>query len=248
VTPYYDPMIAKLVASGEDRDEAMLTLAAGLFALRVWPVKTNAAFLLACLNDPDFRAGSATTGLIAARADELTAFAEAGENEWKVASMALFAPYYAAGDEAGASPWAAAFGFRLNAAPGPRITVQHGREQRDMLLEACLDASGFATPIEAGVLAYRDAHPLLFTLPTFAAGHAAVADGAIISPMPGKIIAVDVRQGDSVSKGQRLVTLEAMKMEHSLVAPFDGVVAELNAAEGGQVSEGTLLARIDKGD
>jgi 3-methylcrotonyl-CoA carboxylase alpha subunit len=66
--------------------------------------------------------------------------------------------------------------------------------------------------------------------------------------MPGKVIAVEVRQGDAVTKGQKLVTLEAMKMEHSLTAPFDGVVAELEAVTGGQVSEGTLLARIEKGE
>ena len=51
-----------------------------------------------------------------------------------------------------------------------------------------------------------------------------------------------------VTKGQKLVTLEAMKMEHSLVAPFDGTVAELNASAGGQVSEGTLLVKIEKAD
>jgi 3-methylcrotonyl-CoA carboxylase alpha subunit len=65
--------------------------------------------------------------------------------------------------------------------------------------------------------------------------------------MPGKLIAVEVRQGETVARGQKLVTLEAMKMEHSLVAPFDGIVAELNATEGAQVSEGALLARIEKG-
>ena len=75
-----------------------------------------------------------------------------------------------------------------------------------------------------------------------------VADGAIVSPMPGKIIAVEVNKGAAVTRGQKLVTLEAMKMEHSLVAPFDGIVAELEASEGAQVSEGTLLARIEKGD
>ena len=74
------------------------------------------------------------------------------------------------------------------------------------------------------------------------------ADGAILSPMPGRVISVDVRQGDEVAKGQKLVTLEAMKMEHSLTAPFDGIVAELNADEGAQVTEGTLLVRIEKGE
>ena len=66
--------------------------------------------------------------------------------------------------------------------------------------------------------------------------------------MPGKVTAVDVAAGDTVTKGQRLLTLEAMKMEHGLVAPFDGVVAELNATEGAQVQVDALLARIEKSD
>ena len=91
-------------------------------------------------------------------------------------------------------------------------------------------------------------HVHAFTLPGSggAAGGSAASDGSLVSPMPGRIISVDVRQGDSVTKGQKLLTLEAMKMEHSLIAPFDGIVAELNAAEGAQVTEGTLLARIEK--
>jgi 3-methylcrotonyl-CoA carboxylase alpha subunit len=60
------------------------------------------------------------------------------------------------------------------------------------------------------------------------------------------VLSVDARPGDKVAKGQKLITLEAMKMEHSLVAPFDGLVAELDVAEGEQVTEGTLLVRIEK--
>ena len=63
--------------------------------------------------------------------------------------------------------------------------------------------------------------------------------------MPGKVTAVDVSQGDKVAKGQRLLTLEAMKMEHALTAPFEGTVAELSATAGAQVSEGTLLVRVE---
>ena len=73
---------------------------------------------------------------------------------------------------------------------------------------------------------------------------AAASDGAILSPMPGRIIAVEVAAGDTVTKGQKLLTLEAMKMEHSLTAPFDGVVAELNAEAGAQVQVEALLVRI----
>jgi len=81
------------------------------------------------------------------------------------------------------------------------------------------------------------------------AGHAgggAMGDGAILSPMPGRVIAVAVAQGDAVTKGQRLLVLEAMKMEMALVAPFDGTVAELTVREGAQIAEGLLLVRIEK--
>ena len=63
--------------------------------------------------------------------------------------------------------------------------------------------------------------------------------------MPGKVTAVEVSQGEKVSKGQRLLTLEAMKMEHALTAPFDGTVTELAATPGAQVADGALLARVE---
>jgi 3-methylcrotonyl-CoA carboxylase alpha subunit len=76
-------------------------------------------------------------------------------------------------------------------------------------------------------------------------GESATSSGTILSPMPGRIIAVEVTQGQAVSKGQKLLTLEAMKMEHSLTAPFDGVVAELNAETGAQVQVEAVLVRIE---
>ena len=63
--------------------------------------------------------------------------------------------------------------------------------------------------------------------------------------MPGKVTSVEVSKGEKVAKGQRLLTLEAMKMEHSLTAPFDGTVAELSAKSGSQVTEGQLLVKVD---
>ena len=72
----------------------------------------------------------------------------------------------------------------------------------------------------------------------------AASDGSIRAPMPGKITQVSVKAGDQVAKGQALLVLEAMKMEHALTAPFDGTVEELAAELGAQVSEGTVLARL----
>ena len=76
----------------------------------------------------------------------------------------------------------------------------------------------------------------------------ALAEDAIRSPMPGRVVAVAVAVGDAVAKGQALVTLEAMKMEHALTAPFDGRVAELTVTAGDQVAEGVVLARLEKAE
>ena len=74
------------------------------------------------------------------------------------------------------------------------------------------------------------------------------SDGVLPAPMPGRIVSVDVVEGASVKAGQKLVVIEAMKMEQGLLAPFDGIVAELKAVAGAQVGEGTLLVRIEKQD
>ena len=74
---------------------------------------------------------------------------------------------------------------------------------------------------------------------------AAAGDGAILAPMPGKVIAVAVSEGEAVTRGQKLLTLEAMKMEHTLTAPFDGIVTELKVSAGAQVQVEALLARIE---
>jgi len=88
-------------------------------------------------------------------------------------------------------------------------------------------------------------HAQVFTrLPPLGAS-AGASDGAILSPMPGKVVSVSVKAGDTVTRGQTLLVLEAMKMEHALAAPFDGVVAELTAVAGGQVSEGVVLVRLE---
>ena len=199
ISPYYDPMIAKLVANGDDRKGAMLNLASALYGLRIWPVKTNAAFLLACLQNSAFQAGDVTTGLIAQEGEALTQPPELSDNEWSVAALQMFAPYFAGGEDALAGPWVRDFGFRLNAPTQPRITIQHGSERRTLMLEECVNASGFSAPVDRGALVYKDAQPFLFTFPTFSAGTAAAGDGAIVAPMPGKVTSIDVAQGEKVA-------------------------------------------------
>jgi 3-methylcrotonyl-CoA carboxylase alpha subunit len=246
ISPYYDPMIAKLVATGGDRGEAMMNLAASLYGLRIWPVKTNAAFLLACLQDADFQSGDVTTSLIADRGDALSAAPEAEDADWKLAALQSFAPFYAQSEAPMAGPWTQNMGFRINREDNSHITLQHKGERRTLDLEQCTDASGFSLPFDGGALVFRDAQPLLFTPPRFGDGSArGIHDGEIVAPMPGKVTSVDVSIGDKVVKGQRLLTLEAMKMEHGLIAPFDGAVTELNATAGAQVQVDALLVKVE---
>ena len=94
------------------------------------------------------------------------------------------------------------------------------------------------------VFAAGDAYELTFR-DDHGEEEAATAHGAIASPMPGRVVAVQVAAGERVAKGQPLLAVEAMKMEHVLAAPFDGVVAELNAEAGQQVEEGATLVRLE---
>ncbi len=248
ITPYYDPMIAKLVTWGEEREEAIRDLAGSLASLRVWPVRTNAAFLHACLTHEDFLTGKLDTGFIAAREDALVHVPEPTEAEWKAAALGLFAPYFNHRDDRAADPWRLALGFRLNADDRGAITVQHNGERRRFGLTELHGGEGLTGAAADGVLVYRNGSPFLFTLPDFAAGAAAHGDGEILAPMPGKVIAVDVAAGETVTRGQRLLVLEAMKMEHALTAPFDGIVTELDVSEGQQVQVEALLAKVEKAE
>lgn len=227
ISPYYDPMIAKLIAWGPDRDAARQRLAATLDGAAIWPLKTNAGFLLKALNHPAFVAAELDTGLIARAGEALLPAAEPSEATLRTAATALAAP----------GPLA---GFRLNAAP--RL---EGRFLLDgVAVTVPLAPTPDHRPHGDGLIAEQGQVWRLQPWRAVGGAGGEAADGAILSPMPGRIIAVAVAAGERVTKGQKLLTVEAMKMEHSLVAPFDGEVAELRAEEGGQVTEGLLLARI----
>ena len=248
ISPYYDPMIAKLIARGATREEAIDRLVDTLDAIEVWPVRTNAAFLARAADDPDFRAGDVDTAFIPSRIDRLVPDPAPSEAVWNLAATAVLASDFGTAGEGDA--WSALQGFRLNAAPDRCVALSHAGETR--MVEAGGDPplEGIATAQGEQVLVFSAGQAFAFSLPGASGGAAggAASDGTLLSPMPGRVIAVDVRQGDKVAKGAKLVTLEAMKMEHSLVAPFDGVVAELEAQEGAQVTEGEMLVRVEKGE
>ena len=247
ISPYYDPMIAKLISSGATRDEAIDGLIDALDQVEIWPVRTNAAFLARAAAHPDFRAGDVDTSFIPSRIDSLVPPAEPSKAVWSMAAEAMLAADFGSSGEPG-GPWAALQGFRANAEPSLQVALRHGGETRTIALSEDDELEGVATAAGDSILVFSEGQAFAFTLPGAggAAGGSAASDGSLASPMPGRIISVEVRQGDKVAKGRKLLTLEAMKMEHSLAAPFDGIVVELNAAEGAQVTEGTLLARIEK--
>jgi 3-methylcrotonyl-CoA carboxylase alpha subunit len=246
ISPYYDPMIAKLIARGATREEAIDRLVQALDGIEVWPVRTNAAFLARAADDADFRAGDVDTAFIPSRLDRLVPDPAPADGVWNLAATALLASDFGSGEET--DPWAALQGFRLNAPRDSQVALSHAGTTR--LVEAGGDPplEGIATAEGDKVLVFAAGQAFAFALPGAGGGAAgaAASDGSLLSPMPGRVIAVDVQAGDKVAKGQKLVTLEAMKMEHSLVAPFDGIVAELHAEQGTQVTEGTMLVRVEK--
>ncbi|MEB3416830.1 acetyl/propionyl/methylcrotonyl-CoA carboxylase subunit alpha [Alteriqipengyuania sp. WL0013] len=255
ISPYYDPMIAKLVAHAEDRAAAIEALGSMTGDVVCWPVKCNAGFLNLLLQDETFRAGSMDTGLIASKLDDFIPDETPSELAMQsVAHMVIdrtrggnpedIRQTYLANDD---GPWSN-LGFRLNReAEPPVVKLATASTIYEVAFEE-IDI-GNALWVEAtpdGYLVDEDGQTFMLTEARHDAGGASsAADGAILAPMPGKVIAVDVAEGDAVTAGQRLMVLEAMKMEHALTAPFDGTVTELSASEGGQVQVEAVLAVVE---
>jgi acetyl/propionyl-CoA carboxylase alpha subunit len=253
VSPYYDPMIAKIVARADTRADAIDRLRSACADVEVWPVKTNAGFLVRCLTDPGFAAGDVDTGLIAARGDGLSLrAAPSAAIEAAAASALIDASRRAARHRARApSPWSDRDlgAFRLNAPSRPSVNLRYGDAHISVGAgpgdhrRAAVQSSTVAVVFDQG-----EAYEFNLDAGERAPGEGSAGDGAILSPMPGKIVSVAVKKGARVKKGEPLLVLEAMKMEHTLTAPFQGVVAELKAAAGAQVSEGVLLAKLEKAE
>ena len=240
ISPFYDPMVAKLVVWGDSRGEAIDQLADIAERVEIWPVKTNAAFIANCLRDEDFEEARLDTGFIEAKLDSLVSSDEADDVIWQSAADFIV---LADTEEHEDLP----IGLRLNAPGVLATTLTHKGETRTVSA-ACsatqTAATGFVDPARAVVFA--EGQSFVFERQSRGSGAAAAGDGAIIAPMPGKVIAVDVAEGDTVTAGQRLMVLEAMKMEHALTAPFDGTVTELSASQGAQVQVEAVLAVVEQ--
>jgi acetyl-CoA/propionyl-CoA carboxylase biotin carboxyl carrier protein len=277
----YDPMLAKVIAHGADRAEALARLDAALRATVVLGLGTNTGFLRALLADPDVRAGRLDTGLVGRR---LEALIPAGPPPDILPAAAVLA--LAALEPSGnvVDPFDIPGGWRVGepASTAWRMTVD-GTEPVEVRARGraadALVAVGDAEPVAAATSVRRggrvpvtvdgvtrgyavalagdtlwlgrDGHAWAVReqAPLDAAAKAAAGSGGpVVSPMPGTVTAVEVAEGQAVTAGQRLVVVEAMKMEHVLAAPVDGTVRDLRAKPGATVAKDAVLLVVEPVD
>jgi 3-methylcrotonyl-CoA carboxylase alpha subunit len=267
VTPYYDAMIAKLIAHAPARAAALDQLADALDHTLVAGPRSNVAFLAALCRASEFRQGKVDTGFIDRNLEALGAVPRAADH----AAAALGVAHLLARDLSRESPlpddepaetpspWAAADGFQLGVARKLAVpvvidaenaiaTVVYGRDGMHVLIDNAAPATG-AQVFEAGNEAFvlRGGRQTRVRIRDFAAGsaEAGTGDGVIKAPMHGRVLEILVGAGDQVTGGQRLAVIEAMKMEHTLRAPFAGIVARVPVAAGAQVVEGAEIMVIE---
>ncbi|MFM5148208.1 acetyl/propionyl/methylcrotonyl-CoA carboxylase subunit alpha [Aeromonas rivipollensis] len=261
VSPYYDPMIAKLVAHGQSRAEAFAKLADALAALSLGPLVHNGPLLLRLCEEPDV-------------------LAMAHHTQWPIPTEPLAIPTLAwplatlwLASRTGPSPWQQAPGFRLGESRSLTAAVRIGEEARVLTLTeraGRLTWQGETYPYELGTDHIRLQRAgrwvrcpvtpvaeatLVLQLDGRRIPFAAddqhhrphhdheTAQGAL-APMHGIVVALLVEVGQSVSKGQPLLVLEAMKMEHVLKADKEGVITALCCRQGEQVSQGAVLVHF----
>lgn len=276
ITPFYDPMIAKIIAHGATRDEALNRLDASLNKTRIAGLVTNRQFLSALCNLEAFRAGDVDTGLIARETAALFADKQPSDIAFALAALGaldlLDAPVI--GDPQG-DPWSSLRGFRLWGEASRSVLIDHHGERHMVSFTTMGDRHfGFAFGTieirfhENGLVRFavdgrvseasvvRIGHDVAVQLEgrdtifhhvqSVGAEEDASSESRILSPMPGLVRLVSVVEGASVAKGDPLVTMEAMKMELSLTAPRDGKVSSVTVAAGDQVNEGILLVELEE--
>jgi 3-methylcrotonyl-CoA carboxylase alpha subunit len=266
VTPYYDPMIAKVIAYGPTREAALDRLSAALDETIVAGPRSNTAFLRALCNAPEFRSGTFDTGFIDRNLAQLGAVPIAPD-EALIAAAALhlvdeeaFSIADAARSRVAdmAGPWWQEDSFQLLGARRTKLALEIDGEPREIQLDWDEDGAsvGETRPSEDPNLTFVEADGGLLVLnrgrqtairrrdPFAVDLEHLEAGGTIKAPMHGKLIAVLVQPGEQVAKGQRLAVVEAMKMEHALLAPRDGVIGEILAEPGSQVAENASLISL----
>jgi 3-methylcrotonyl-CoA carboxylase alpha subunit len=289
ISPFYDPMIAKLIVWGVDRRQALARMAQALSQYQIVGLATNIAFLKRLVEGQAFSTADLDTGLIERNHDTLFPAAQpATEAAMALAAVSLIeSEKDSSAAQSGANaadPWGQALGWRMNrpylrklsftdeyaaALPAKAYGVEITYRAADWLfdLPACPDnqprvlslmsQDGNDFSIKLGDQAAhgtvrRDGdvfhvftngahYPLAYNDPMAHAGEAEAEGGRLTAPMPGKVVAVLAAKGQEVKKGDALVIMEAMKMEHTIAAPHDGVVDDILYSVGDQVADGAPL-------
>jgi 3-methylcrotonyl-CoA carboxylase alpha subunit len=260
VSPFYDPMLAKLIAWGETREEARLRLLAMLNETAVGGFNTNLGFLKRVLAHPSFAAGELDTGFIPRHQAQLLPAASPLPAEfWQLAGAALLrtdSPRVRADDPH--SPWSNNSGWRSVTAAQTSLHLSCQDQRQWVHPTGSAQLNGQApTDIARSLQAIRRADTLFIEwagelravrrvdpIAEVEASHS--HQGGLTAPMNGSIVRVLVEVGQAVAAGTALVVLEAMKMEHSIRAPHAGIVKALYCTEGELVSEGAALVELDE--
>ena len=271
MSPYYDPMIAKVIAQAPTRAAALDQLAGALDRIVVAGPRTNLSFLGALCRAPGFRQGNFDTGFIDRNLAELGAI----KRDIDRAAAALAVLRLLERDagriadrrdpEMPASPWDVSDGFQLSGGRQTRFAividgqpaeanVTYANGGRSVAVDGVApDAGAILIETPQAIHVLRGGRQTIVRLVDFDAadtGHGG-GDGVVRAPMHGKVLEVLVEKGDKVTKGQRLAVIEAMKMEHALTAPLDGEVTEIAVAAGSQVAEDAkvmVIAAADNGN
>lgn len=270
VSPFYDPMLAKLIGTGTTRAEAIRAVRTAVKDSVILGVTTNRAFLLELLGSDAFAQADIRTDTLDDRyRDAPPARTPPSRLAWAVAALARHGVLSPSGDgwrSAGeyaahvelvcgevkrtvrvAAQPAHRFAIEISGNPGfvldlhdvvdGRVVIEDSGVRRSLDVavrgrEVFVDDAGFA-------------HAFIEPSATARAEEAAAGDGKVRSPMGGRVVRVEVAVGDRVTKGQTLVVVEAMKMEHRVVASQDGVVRMLGVTPGAQVVARAIVAVIE---
>lgn len=269
----FDPMLAKVISHGEDRTEATLNLARALEKLHLAGVTTNRHFLVSTLRHENFLKGETTTDFIEDNSPEPTLQLTEVEIERAAISVALW--MQSKNRKNATVLTSIPSGWRNGRLPAQEVSLLHSGEKitvsyktkRDGSfifnngstakiyhcstehIEAEIDGERMSSlitegqenihlQIDQGTVSFR-------TLPRFEPPILQIAEGSLIAPMPGVVLEIKVSSGDTVSAGDTLLTLEAMKMEHHVKAPYEGTVVEILVSENQQLDNGVPLLVIN---
>jgi len=266
VSPFYDPMLGKLIAWGEDREQARLRLLSMLDEFAIGGLKTNLAFLRRIIAHPAFAEAQLDTGFIPRYQEQLLpAPSELSTDFWHAAAQAFAQsqPQRTRSDDP-QSPWSAVNGWRSGLPAQTSLHLSCAGQDRAISLGAptCafqlqgeqlwVEQQGLRREhraIRRGETLYLhwqgDMHSITAYDPIAAADASHSQHGGLTAPMNGSIVRVLVSVGQSVEAGAQLVVLEAMKMEHSIRAPHAGIIKALYCQEGEMVSEGSALVELE---